>query len=469
MPFRVSTWNKFLSKLSLGQQRILILAIPFISLMMMSAGWLWSRQAEADAQWWISHTEDIIRESNSLHIQLVDAETGIRGYAITKNREFLEPYQQALTQIPIHLNSLKKLTTDNFNQQKKLNQIQEQIEQRLSLFVRLLNVIEENKQTPSLKSQLNPLLIESKTTMDLIRQYLNDFNDREWQLLLIHRQHLQQVRNSSNIVLGIIVFFSILAYWIATRLYYYSQSLLEQKAHEMTNLNQILANTNIVLQERNQELDRFTYIVSHDLKAPLRAIANLSEWLEEDLQNKLDEDTSQQLSLLRNRVHRMDMFINGLLEYSRVGKINVDKTLVDVHKLLEDIIDSLHPPETFEINIISEMPVFETQSLPLQQVFSNLISNGIKHHPREDGKIEISVGDRGEKYQFSVADDGLGIEPKYHEQIFEIFQTLVARDRKESTGIGLSIVKKIVENNGGNIWVDSQEGRGSIFNFTWAK
>jgi CHASE3 domain sensor protein len=243
MPFRVSTWNKFLSKLSLGQQRILILAIPFISLMMMSAGWLWSRQAEADAQWWISHTEDIIRESNSLHIQLVDAETGIRGYAITKNREFLEPYQQALTQIPIHLNSLKKLTTDNFSQQKKLNQIQEQIEQRLSLFVRLLNVIEENKQTPSLKSQLNPLLIESKTTMDLIRQYLNDFNDREWQLLLIHRQHLQQVRNSSNIVLGIIVFFSILAYWIATRLYYYSQSLLEQKAHEMTNLNQILANT----------------------------------------------------------------------------------------------------------------------------------------------------------------------------------------------------------------------------------
>jgi signal transduction histidine kinase len=219
-----------------------------------------------------------------------------------------------------------------------------------------------------------------------------------------------------------------------------------------------------------QSLDVFNeYIVSHDLKAPLRAIANLSEWLEEDLQDKLDEDTSEQLTLLRNRVYRMDAFIDGLLQYSRAGRTKAEKTLVDVNQLLEEIIDSLAPPPNFQIKIVSEMPVFETESLQLQQVFSNLISNAIKHHPRADGKVEISVSDRIQDYQFAVADDGLGIEPKDHQKIFEIFQTLTASNRKESTGIGLSIVKKIVENQGGIITLNSQVGQGTTFYFTWKK
>lgn len=467
MPFRVAHWNDFLAKLSPKSQRTLILTIPFVSLILIVGGWLWSRQAEA--QWWVSHTEELMRESSNLQIELLDAETGIRGYGITENREFLKPYEQAIIEIPNYLNRLKKLTQDNPERQEQLQQLERQIQDRLKLFVKVLQVIEENKKTPQLGPRLDAVLAESKLKMDAIRTSLDEFNEREWQLLSWRRDRLQQIRTGNSILLIIIVITSLLAYWIATRLYYYSQNQLEQRAKELGDLNRALATTNLLLKDRNQELDRFTYIVSHDLKAPLRAIASLSEWLEEDLEGKLDEDTSNQLSLLRSRVYRMDAFIDGLLQYSRAGRMQVEKTLVDVNQLLAEIVDSLNPPENFQIEIVGKMPVLMTESLLLQQVFSNLISNAIKHHPRPDGKVIISVDDRGNDYQFAVADNGAGIDPEYHQKVFEIFQVLTARDRKESTGIGLSIVKKIVETKGGKIWLESEIGKGTTFYFTWFK
>jgi signal transduction histidine kinase len=262
---------------------------------------------------------------------------------------------------------------------------------------------------------------------------------------------------------------SLISYFVAVQFYRNSEGKLAEKAQELAIVNASLAETNANLANRNQELDQFTYIVSHDLKAPLRAIANLSEWLEEDLADKLDEDTSQQLILLRQRVFRMDAFIDGLLRYSRAGRLKEAKTIVDVKQLLEEIIDSLNPPPEFTIKINGAMPIFQTEALPLQQVLSNLISNGIKHNPNPEGKIEISLSDRGFVYQFAVADNGEGIPSKYHNKIFEIFQTLTSREEKESTGIGLSIVRKIVENQGGKIWLESQEGRGTTFYFTWLK
>jgi light-regulated signal transduction histidine kinase (bacteriophytochrome) len=223
------------------------------------------------------------------------------------------------------------------------------------------------------------------------------------------------------------------------------------------------------VESRNRELDEFTYVVSHDLKAPLRAISNLSEWLEEDLQDKLDEETSNNITLLRSRVERMNQFIDGLLRYSRAGRIDVDKTIVNVGELLEKIIDSISPPPNFAIAIGENMPTLITESLLLEQVFSNLISNGIKHNEKEKGNIEISVRELDEYYEFAVTDDGVGIAPTDREKIFVIFQTLTARDTKENTGIGLSIVKKIIENQDGKIWLESELGQGSTFYFTWHK
>jgi signal transduction histidine kinase len=210
-------------------------------------------------------------------------------------------------------------------------------------------------------------------------------------------------------------------------------------------------------------------VASHDLKAPLRAIANLSEWIEEDLQGQLPAENQQQMHLLRGRVHRMEALINGLLEYSRVGRMNAPVERVSVPKLLNEIIDSLVPPATFTIELAPHLPTFKTKLLALRQVFSNLLSNAIKHHDAADGRIQVSVKDLGYFYEFAVADDGPGIHPNYHQKIFTIFQTLQARDVKESTGIGLAIVKKIVETEGGTIRIESQENQGATFYFTWPK
>ncbi|MGB3536072.1 MAG: ATP-binding protein [Microcoleaceae cyanobacterium] len=248
-----------------------------------------------------------------------------------------------------------------------------------------------------------------------------------------------------------------------------TEAILQSKAEELTQLNAILLATTVQLEKRNEELTQFAYVTSHDLKAPLRAIANLSEWLEEDLADKLDEDTRYQMKLLRGRVHRMENLINALLQYSRVGRIAQKSERVDVNQLLAEIIDSLAPPPEFSINIIGEMPTFITKRLPLQQVFSNLISNAIKHHHRSDGKLEITATDLGEFYQFTVTDDGPGIASEYQEKVFTIFQTLKARDTVENTGIGLSIIKKAVESIGGSVNLESQPGEGVSFQFTWPK
>lgn len=248
-----------------------------------------------------------------------------------------------------------------------------------------------------------------------------------------------------------------------------TEESLQARANELTYLTTALAQTNIILEKRNQELDQFAYVTSHDLKAPLRAIANLSEWIEEDIAEQLNEETRHQMNLLRGRVHRMEALIDGLLQYSRVGRIETATSTVSVAILLEEVIDSLAPPATFKIEVEPNMPTLVTEQLPLEQVFTNLISNSIKHHPRLDGKVRISVQNRDDFYEFAVADDGSGIDPQYHERIFGIFQTLEARDKSENTGIGLAIVKKIVEAQGGTIRIESQLGQGTTFLFTWQK
>ena len=248
-----------------------------------------------------------------------------------------------------------------------------------------------------------------------------------------------------------------------------TENSLKEKAKELEWTNNELLKTTSLLKKRNKELDRFAYVTSHDLKAPLRAIANLAAWLYEDLDGQIPEENQQQLELMQSRVERMDGLIQGLLNYSRVGRNNTPKVMVDVAAIIYEAIELLILPPEFNIAISKNLPTFYTQAILLQQVFFNLIDNAIKYHPRKQGKIVISVIEYDLYYQFGVADDGLGIDPQYHERIFTIFQTLQARDTIESTGIGLSIVKKIVEGQGGKIWVESELGAGSAFYFTWNK
>ncbi|MGB7485603.1 MAG: PAS domain S-box protein [Phormidesmis sp.] len=247
-----------------------------------------------------------------------------------------------------------------------------------------------------------------------------------------------------------------------------TQTLQRQK-DDLITVNMMLTETMSRLEERNQELDQFAYVTSHDLKAPLRAIANLATWIEEDLEGELPEENKAQFELLKSRVKRMEGLINGLLEYSRVDRTHQSHERVDVADLIDEVVDSISPPAGFKIELDPNLPVLESKKVPLRQVFSNLITNAVKHHDQPDGTIRISARPVDSFYEFTVADDGPGIEPAYHDKIFVIFQTLQSRDDFESTGIGLSLVQKIVRSEGGTISLNSTLGAGAAFRFTWPK
>jgi PAS domain S-box-containing protein len=240
-------------------------------------------------------------------------------------------------------------------------------------------------------------------------------------------------------------------------------TMMLAEGHDITARNQ----TQAALEERNLELDSFVYIVSHDLKAPLRAVANLSEWIEEDFQGTLSAQNQQQMTLLRSRVQRMVATIEGLLQYARAGSTDDTIESVDVAQLLGAVIAEISPPPKFTISIAPNLPTLNTKRLLLSQVFANLIGNGIEHHDAKDGAIEISYQDRGDFYEFSIADDGPGIAPEQHDRMFKIFQAVNPQNRADSTGIGLAIVKKIIESQGGTIRLESALGQGTTFYFTW--
>lgn len=234
-------------------------------------------------------------------------------------------------------------------------------------------------------------------------------------------------------------------------------------------LEQRVARRTAEANHRAEELEQFAYVTSHDLKAPLRGIANLADWLHEDLKGNLTEATREQLELLRDRVKRMNALIEGLLEYSRIGRTEQSMESVDVTALLAEIIDSLSPPQEFSVDIGPDMPILQTDRLQLYQVFANLISNSIKHHGSEHGHVWIKVSDKGGFYEFTTKDDGPGIAPEYHEKVFMMFQTLETKDYDTDTGIGLALVRKIVQEHGGSISLESEVGKGAMFRFTWPK
>ena len=239
---------------------------------------------------------------------------------------------------------------------------------------------------------------------------------------------------------------------------------------ELVALNAVLeervADRTAELARSNDELDRFAYVASHDLKAPIRAIDSLAAWIEEDAADALPGASSEHLRLLRGRAARMEGLLDGLLAYSRAGRGEAAAEPVDVAALVAEAVETVTPPQGFDVRVEGDPPAVETARAPLALVVRNLVGNAIKHHDRPDGRVTVAARVEGGRLSVEVADDGPGIAPEYQGRVFEMFQTLRPRDEVEGSGMGLAIVKKTVEARGGEISVAST-GRGTTFRVLW--
>ena len=217
------------------------------------------------------------------------------------------------------------------------------------------------------------------------------------------------------------------------------------------------------------EFKDFVYIISHDLKAPLRAIKALTDWIAADYADKFDDDGREQLKMLTIRVDRMNNLLEGVLQYSRIGRVTEDKVEIKLSELVPEIIEMLNAPPRIHITIENQLPTIISEPTRIRQVFENLIGNAVRFIGKPEGSVKVGCIEEEGFWKFSVSDTGPGIDQQHFEKIFRLFQTLQAKDQFESTGAGLTITKKIVELYGGRIWLASKVGEGSTFYFTLPK
>lgn len=222
------------------------------------------------------------------------------------------------------------------------------------------------------------------------------------------------------------------------------------------------------LERANRYLEQFAAAASHDLKAPLRAIGQLAAWVEEDTGPELPAQAREHLDRIQARIAHMNQLVDDLLTYARAGQKLGPAATVDVDALVRQQWESVAAAPGFRLHLAEHLPRFDTQATPLAQVFHNLLGNAVKHHDRSDGNVWVDCRDEGERYRFQVADDGPGIAPHEQQRVFDIFY-IGDRRSPDSTGLGLALVKKLVEDCGGEIGVGPRDGGGCCFKFSWPK
>ncbi len=447
---------------------------------------------------YVSSSETVIRNSNILHKDMIEMQSGFRGFLLTGQEVFLQSYNEGTSSVPILMKEQRAIATSD-KQKERLDSIkglhQLWVHYADDLITRRLDTFPEASRKYKKLFETKLRMEVGKKINDKIQTLFLSFDNYEYQIRQERREALKSSLKDTGIITLTLAISSILLGLLSS--IHFTRSItkrisnmvalaekisegdfkviIDRKKDELNKLSVSLNRMSETLErnfkdltKKNNELDQFSYVVSHDLKAPLRDIANIISWIEEDHEKAIIPEIRDKFILIKNRIKRLENMINGLLEYARIGKIKKGTEKVDIAQLLKEIIDIL-VPKSYETKIEGKMPILTTEKLHIEQVFSNLISNAVKHNKNPNGKIIIRCEGLSDFYRFSVSDNGPGIEPEYFDKIFVTFQTLQRKDTFESTGVGLAIVKKIVEDYKGTINVESQIGKGSTFAFTWPK
>jgi signal transduction histidine kinase len=485
---------------------LIFVGFLLILVMFSAATYMNFRQAEQvnENSEFISRSSTIIRQSNRFQRNILNMISGLRGYLFTGENYFIQAYDSAARENVDILNELFILVPDSSLQRSALEEIRFMNTQWLSSFAEPL--LQAKKVAGSSDSSQRAfsniyrekLLGGAEANFNRrLQKKLRDFTNYEYTLRDARKAELtaavQFTRKISFYLttLSIVIGFAIavlLTYRISSRILkmvkladniaagnYQPQEIdvgkdeLSNLAISLNHMAKVLSENIALLERKNDELSQFAHIASHDLKAPLRGIDNVITWIQEDHSHELPPKVAEYIELIKGRLIRAENLIQGILLYSRVGRELPEREQVDLNQLISETIESIAPDTQLTIIVQDDLPVINTERIPLQQIISNLVSNAIKHHNKSNGKVEIRVVDKGSYLVFHVKDDGPGIERIYHEKIFQIFQTLHERDSFESTGVGLAIVKKILDDRKQQINLVSSAGKGSDFSFTWPK
>lgn len=448
----------------------------------------------------LSKSEAIMRNSSRLHKGIIEMQSAFRGYLLTDDETFLDLYQAGFQELPPLFKEQKSLVANSASQTAKIDSINKLHERWIDYSTSLINAKQEVLKDPVSNARYIELFENKlrkqvgKKINDSISFIFKDFDRSEYRLREVRREALNQSIEHTRTFSLVFILLTVIIGVIST---VYLVSLITKRIASMVNLadniskgefaivkddkNDELTSLSVSLntmsatlsknirelEKGNKELNQFAYVVSHDLKAPIRGIYNVIQWIEEDLGKEVSEQMRKYLNIIPERINRMEDLIHGILDYSRVSREKLLKEEVDVNHLVKDITESIIP-KGFNVELIN-LPKLTTEKIRLEQIFSNLLSNAVKYSKSGQGQIIISCKTLKDFYEFSVEDTGIGIEPQFHDKIFEIFQTLREKHAQESTGIGLSIVKKIIDDQHCTIRVRSELGKGSTFIFTWPK
>jgi signal transduction histidine kinase len=464
------------------------------------------RQAEkvTENSAWLEKSTTIMRQGNRFQRNILSMVSGFRGYLLSGENHFIQSYDSAARENVNILLELQTIIPDTSDQKLALQELVTLNDQwMLSFADPLIKAKTASTQSDSSLRAYNALYHEKLVVGregNINRRLQNkfrDFTNFEYELRAARSEILaasiRQTRAISfylttvSIVLGFLISL-FLAYRISTRIMamvkmantiasgnYEVQTQdrgsdeLSQLGNALNHMADVLSENIRLLQRKNEELDQFAHIVSHDLKAPLRGIDNVITWIEEDHSTELPPKIKEYINLIKGRLLRGENLIRGILLYARVGKQSLEREFINLSMLIQDIVENLVLRPGLRLEIQKDLPDIYAEKIPLQQVLSNLISNAIKYHDKDNGFINVYVEDTSDHYIFFVKDNGPGISKNYHEKIFIIFQTLQERDSFESTGVGLAIVKKILDDRKQKITVTSEPGKGTTFSFTWPK
>jgi signal transduction histidine kinase len=425
---------------------------------------------------WLDHATRTQVKIRRIYVALLAAESGQRGFVLTGDRRYLVPYQQAIGEVVPALEQLDVSLERRDAIRGHVDAVRRLATTKLAVMERTLALVNIGDRagavgvvnTDTDESLMGQLRVELDA---ILREVDADIGRRRSELRARMYAAMGVVAIGSMLIFaGLVIGIRSVRSDAAARSQAFDQlavaaESMERNQRTLDAYVAELQSANAALSRSNRDLDSFAYVASHDLRAPLRGISNLATWLEEDLGDRLDDRNREHLALLRGRVDRMGLLIEGILVYSRAGRRPGEVTAVDVGELVRDVV-ALLVTESTTVVIADGLPTLHTERVPLEQVWINLLDNAIKHGT-PGGRIEIGGTRRGDLGSFWVRDDGPGIPPEHHEKIFDVFQTLSPRDKVEGAGIGLSVVRKLVESHGGTIRVESTAGDGATFHFTW--